>query len=95
MNDGLKSVMVVIAVGEGKHGDGLWEKRVSCVAIAAIANNGKPRCCCCLLTRRRHMRENQKPVSIEARMSDRNRIGDYELLEKRNEGYRNNGGNEA
>ena len=34
------------------------------------------------------MRENQKPVSIEARMSDRNRIGDYELLEKRNERYK-------
>ena len=34
------------------------------------------------------MLENQKAISIEARMSDRIRIGDYELLEKRNERYK-------
>ena len=33
------------------------------------------------------MSENQKAISIEARMSDRIRIGDYELLEKKREGY--------
>ena len=31
--------------------------------------------------------ENQNTVSIEAIMSDLTRIGDYELLEKQNEGY--------
>ena len=31
------------------------------------------------------MLENQKAISIEARMNDRIRIGDYELLEKKNE----------
>ena len=42
----------------------------------------------CLLTRRRCVLENQKAISIEARMNDRIRIGDYELLEKRNERYK-------
>ena len=41
-----------------------------------------------LLTRRRCVLENQKAISIEARMSDRIRIGDYELLEKKNERYK-------
>ena len=41
-----------------------------------------------LLTRRRCVLENQKAISIEARMNDRIRIGDYELLEKRNERYK-------
>ena len=41
-----------------------------------------------LLTRRRCVLENQKAISIEARMRDRIRIGDYELLEKRNERYK-------
>ena len=45
MNDGLKSVMVVIAVGEGKHGDGLWEKRVSRVAVDVITNTGNHAVC--------------------------------------------------
>ena len=36
------------------------------------------------------MLENQNTVSIEALMSDLTRIGDYELLEKRNEGYETN-----
>ena len=41
-----------------------------------------------LLTRRRCVLENQKAIFIEARMNDRIRIGDYELLEKRNERYK-------
>ena len=36
------------------------------------------------------MLENQNPVSIEALSSDMARIGDYELLEKQNEGYNTN-----
>ena len=40
------------------------------------------------------MLENQNTVSSEAIMSDIVRIGDYELLEKQNEGYETNGGNE-
>ena len=40
------------------------------------------------------MLENQNPVIIETEMSDMVRIGDYELLEKQNEGYETNGGNE-
>ena len=42
----------------------------------------------CLLTRRRCVLENQNAISIEARMNDRIRIGDYELLEKKREGYK-------
>ena len=41
------------------------------------------------------MLENQNTLSSEAIMSSLSRIGDYELLEKKKEGYRNNGGNEA
>ena len=36
------------------------------------------------------MLENQNTVSSEALMSDLAKIGDYELLEKRNEGYETN-----
>ena len=36
------------------------------------------------------MLENQNPVSIEALLSDMVRVGDYELLEKQNEGYNTN-----
>ena len=36
------------------------------------------------------MLENQNTVSIEAIMSELVRIGDYELLEKQNEGYNTN-----
>ena len=36
------------------------------------------------------MSENQNTLSSEAFMSDLTRIGDYELLEKRNEGYETN-----
>ena len=36
------------------------------------------------------MLENHTSVSIEAEMSDMVRIGDYELLEKQNEGYNTN-----
>ena len=36
------------------------------------------------------MLENQNTVSIEALLSDMVRIGDYELLEKQNEGYNTN-----
>ena len=36
------------------------------------------------------MLENQNPVIIEAEMSELARIGEYELLEKQNEGYMRN-----
>ena len=44
----------------------------------------------CLLTKGSYMLENQNTVSIEAIMSGLTKIGDYELLEKRNEEYETN-----
>ena len=44
----------------------------------------------CLLTKRSHVLENQNTLSSEAIMSDLTKIGDYELLEKQNEGYETN-----
>ena len=44
----------------------------------------------CLLTKRRDVLENQNTLSSEARMSGLTKIGDYELLEKKNEGYERN-----
>ena len=44
----------------------------------------------CLLTNRSCVFENQNTLSSEAIMSDLIRIGDYELLEKRKEGYETN-----
>ena len=44
----------------------------------------------CLLTQRSCVLENQNTLSIEALMSGLIRIGDYELLEKQNEGYETN-----
>ena len=44
----------------------------------------------CLLTKRSHVLENQNTVSSEAIMSDLVVVGDYELLEKQKEAYRNN-----
>ena len=44
----------------------------------------------CLLTQRRDVLENQNTLSSEAIMSILTRIGDYELLEKRDEGYETN-----
>ena len=44
----------------------------------------------CLLTKRSCVLENQNTLSSEAIMSDPTRIGDYELLEKKNEGYERN-----
>ena len=44
----------------------------------------------CLLTKRSHVLENQNTVSIVLIMSDMVVIGDYELLEKKNEGYETN-----
>ena len=44
----------------------------------------------CLLTKRSCVLENQNTLSSEAIMSDLTRTGDYELLEKRNEGYKTN-----
>ena len=41
----------------------------------------------CLLTKQSHVLENQNTLSSEAIMSDLTRIGDYDLLEKQNEGY--------
>lgn len=45
INDWLKSVMGVIAIGEGKQEDGLWEKRVSRVAVDVITNTGNHAVC--------------------------------------------------
>ena len=44
----------------------------------------------CLLTKRSCVLENQNTLSIELVMSDIVVIGDYELLEKQNEGYETN-----
>ena len=44
----------------------------------------------CLLTQRSYVLENQNTLSSEAIMNDLIRIGDYELLEKQNEGYETN-----
>ena len=44
----------------------------------------------CLLLNQRCVLENQITVPIEATMSNPTRIGDYELLEKQNEGYETN-----
>ena len=44
----------------------------------------------CLLRKRSHVLENQNTLSSEAIMSDLTKIGDYELLEKQNEGYESN-----
>ena len=44
----------------------------------------------CLLIQRSCVLENQNTLSSEAIMSDLTRVGDYELLEKRNEGYETN-----
>ena len=41
----------------------------------------------CLLTKGSHVLENQNTLSSEAIMSGLASIGDYELLEKQNEGY--------
>ena len=41
----------------------------------------------CLLTNRSHVLENQNTLSSEVIMNDLTRIGEYELLEKRKEGY--------
>ena len=44
----------------------------------------------CLLIQRRDVLENQNTLSSEALMSILSRVGDYELLEKQNEGYETN-----
>ena len=44
----------------------------------------------CLLTKGSYVLENQNTLSSEAIMSGLIRIGDYELLEKRKEGYETN-----
>ena len=44
----------------------------------------------CLLIQRSCVLENQNTLSSEAIMSDLTRVGDYELLEKQNEGYETN-----
>ena len=44
----------------------------------------------CLLTNRSYVLENQNTLSSEALMSVLTRVGDYELLEKQNEGYETN-----
>ena len=44
----------------------------------------------CLLTKRSYVLENQNTLSIVVLMSSMIKIGDYELLEKKNEGYERN-----
>ena len=44
----------------------------------------------CLLIQWRDVLENQNTLSSEAIMSILSRVGDYELLEKKNEGYESN-----
>ena len=44
----------------------------------------------CLLIQRSYVLENQNTLSSEAIMSGLIRIGDYELLEKQDEGYETN-----
>ena len=44
----------------------------------------------CLLTKRSCVFENQNTLSSEVIMNDLTRIGDYELLEKQDEGYETN-----
>ena len=44
----------------------------------------------CLLTKRSCVLENQNTLSSEAIMSGLTKIGDYELLEKQDEGYETN-----
>ena len=44
----------------------------------------------CLLTKRSCVLENQNTLSSEALMSGLTKIGDYELLEKQDEGYETN-----
>ena len=44
----------------------------------------------CLLTYRSYVLENQNELSGQAIASDMVRIGDYELLEKKNEGFETN-----
>ena len=43
-----------------------------------------------MLTKRSCVLENHSTLSSEALMSDLTRVGDYELLEKQNEGYETN-----
>ena len=49
--------------------------------------NERVNCCCCLLTKWSCVLENQNTLSRTAIINDMVRIGDYELLETRNEGY--------
>ena len=44
----------------------------------------------CLLTYRSYVLENQNELSGQAIASDMVRIGDYDLLEKKNEGFETN-----
>ena len=44
----------------------------------------------CLLTQRSYVLENQNTLSSGSIMSDLTKIGEYELLEKQNEGYETN-----
>ena len=44
----------------------------------------------CLLTNRSCVLENQNTLSSDALMNILTKIGDYELLEKQNEGYETN-----
>ena len=71
---------------------GNW--RVMCVSDIqgeeCYANERMSCCCYCLLTKWSCVLENQTIQTNTAIMNDLTRIGDYELLEKRNEGYETN-----
>ena len=68
-----------------------WQ--VMCVCVCDMqgeecGNEWQFTCCYCLLTKRSCALENQNTVSFTAVMSGTVRIGDYELLKKQNEVYK-------
>ena len=68
-------------------------RQVICACVYDIqgdecGNEWQFTCCYCLLTKRSYAFENQNTVSYTAVMSGTVRIGDYELLKKQNEGYK-------
>ena len=68
----------------------MGKRRVMCVSDMQGEEchaNERANCCYCLLTKRSCVLEKQTIQTSTAIMNDLTRIGDYELLEKENEGY--------
>lgn len=68
----------------------MGKRRVMCVSDMQGEEchaNERENCCYCLLTKWSCVLENQTIQTITAIMNDLTTIGDYELLEKQNEGY--------